>query len=421
MLKALLRVYAGSPLALTIDSWPEKVFRRAVWAVDFLENVLAFQASRLRLTLRRAKNVPLDKDKQESDTTLLAVYSLKTSGLTFDFVTFLGIVEMERQRRGLFKSRVIVYAPPEFPIYQWQRLKIFNNMGGKPLIRAERKHVLAYVRKLTDAARIFSTTMRCEVVGRRRELLTKASAYSNVFPPFSAWTGEFQNMTEYKVYSELKHGFHESRDAVTRYQCPRLRAWWIGRIGGGKLVATMNFRNQGYSGGRNSNVEHWKAFFSEPFIRNNFHFIVFNDAEHPVAVDDATCITFCDRYIHDNFRRFKAILGVGLHIGNDSGSSSIVAYSDVPYLQRGVLDWRDRAPHLDPIRYSMEDDLLLYDRDKRYQLFSFRTGPIMDDVHVLLKSIAMCQHVLERYPESFREKLIEVLRDWPCDAAGVKH
>lgn len=413
MLNTLFRAYVSSPVALKVDSWPEKIFRRAVWAADSLESALAFQARRFRMAFRRARQASPDKDQQESETTLLAVYNLKANGLTFDFLTFLAIVELERQRRGRSRSKVIVYAPPEFPIYQWQRLKVFNNMDGKPLIRAERKHVLAYVRKLSDVARIFSKTMRCDVVDEQHEIAAATSSYPHVFPRSSKWTGNFQNMTEYKTYSRLKHTFNGGRDAVVGCRHYRLGEWLSERIGGGKLVATVNFRNQNYSTTRNANLEHWEKFFSHPFIKRHFHFVAFNDAETPVTLRNAECITFCDRYIHDNFRRFKTLLNVGLHIGTASGSTAIVSYSDVPYLLFGPHSAGDMVSHLNPDCVSIEGDFLLFDRDRRHQLFSFKRDRIMEDVHLLLTSISRCTHVLERYPESIRVKLTEILRDWP--------
>lgn len=412
MLNALFRAYAWSPLALKIDSWPEKIFRRTLWVVDSLMSVLTFQTNRPYVVVSRARIDDRGNEPRGVATTLLAVYSLKTNGLTFDFLTFLGIVELERQRRGLLQSKVIIFAPPEFPIYQWQRTKVFNNMDGRPLIRAERGHVLAYVRKLSDVARIFSATMRCEIVCERSELVADVSTYPHVFPCRSRWTGNFQSMTEYKAYSKLKYASNGGRDAVTGYRQSLLGTWWSGRIGGGKIVATVNFRNQNYSMNRNANLEHWEDFFSDPFIKKNFHFIVFNDAENPVTIGDTECITFCDRYIHDNFRRFKTILSVGLHIGTASGSAAIVSYSDVPYLLFGPHSKEDMAAHLNPGRASIEGDLLFFDRARPYQLFSFRQGQIMEDVRLLLTNISHCPHLLVRYPESFRDTLAEVLQGW---------
>lgn len=327
MLNMLFRTFAFSSLGIRPDSWIEKIVRRLFCFGYSLDDTFAFQARRIRCDLHRALENQVAKDRLQSDVTLLAVYSLKANPLTFDFVTFLSIVELERQRRGLSRSRLIIYAPREFPIYQWQRKKVFNNMDGKPPFRADHEHVLAYVRKLADAARIFSTTMRCEVIQNRLELFAEVSTYPNVFSSSSIWTGNFQSMTLYKAYSALRLDSNAGRDAVAGYRHYRLGEWLSERIGGGKLIATVNFRNQTYSTLRNASLEHWEVFFSRPFIRKHFHFIAFNDAEAPVLLKDAECITFCDRYIHDNFHRFKTFLNVGLHIGTVSGSAAIVLYS----------------------------------------------------------------------------------------------
>jgi hypothetical protein len=413
MLNMLFRAFAFSALALKTDSWLEKIFRRMLRMAYSFENTIAFQANRIRLGLNEKGENPAGTNPQESDETLLAVYCLKGNPLTFDFVTFLGIVELERNRRGLSRSKVIVYAPPEFPVYQWQRQKVFNNMDGKPLICAERKHVLGYVRKLADAARVFPTSMRCEVTGNRQELFAAVASYPHVFPSSSKWTGNFQNMTLYKTYSALKFASNADRDAVVGYRHYRLGEWLSDRIGSGKLIATVNFRNQTYSTLRNASLEDWEEFFSHPFIKKHFHFIAFNDAETPVILKDAECITFCDRYIHDNFRRFKTFLSVGLHIGTVSGSAAIVTYSDVPYLMVGRQAIEDMNAHLDPRRALMEGDLLMFDRERNYQLCSFRRDQLMEDVHLLLINIFHRRNVLERYPKRFQEKLAEILRDWP--------
>lgn len=390
----------------------DRMFRRAVISIDQLKSAFIFQTNRL---FGFSRTPLLVKEPQGLDKDLLAVYCLKSNPLTFDFVTFLGIAEMERIRRGLSNTKVVIYAPAEFPIYQWQRRKVFNNMGGKSLIWADRKHILAYVRKLADTARIFSQSMTCEVVGERREFLAKTQRYSQVFPNVSNWTGNYPQMTSVRIYSILKHTFNEGRDAVTGYLFRQLGVWWSNRIGGDKLVVTVNLRNQIYSINRNADLERWDEFLSDPFIEKHFHFIVFNDAENAVTLQNTGCVTYCDRYIHDNFRRNKTFLSVGLHIGAVSGSAGIVMVcSDIPYLFIGALDWQLMKPHLDPERYSVEEGMLFFNRDKRYQFFSLRRGPIIDDFHILLSSISACPTILKMYPVRFREKLNEVLQDWPA-------
>lgn len=69
--------------------------------------------------------------------------------------------------------------------------------------------------------------------------------------------------------------------------------------------------------------------------------------------------------------------------------------------------------HLDPGRALMEGDLLMFDRERNYQLFSFRRDQLMQDFHLLLMNIYHQRNVLERYPRRFQEKLAEILREWP--------
>lgn len=413
MLNTVFRAYASSSLALKVDSWPEKIFRRTVWLIDFLESTIVFHTRRFLLALRRAKQPISETEWQSLDDTLLAVYCLKANGLTFDFMTFLGIVEMERRRCRLKSCKVILYAPPEFPIYQWQRHKVFNNMNEQPLIRAKREHVLAYVLKLAEVARIFSTTMRSEVVCDWRELIDAVYVHPHTFPRSSRWTGRFCNMTKYLTYSRMKYQINDGQDAVSAPRHYLLGSWFNKQLGSGKLIVTLNLRNQKYATSRNASLNYWDEFFSNAFIKKHFHFIVFNDAETPVTIKDSECITFCDKYIHDNFRRFKVFLNVGLHIGTASGSSAIVSYSDVAYLLFGPHSVEDMKAHLDPDRASIEDDYLYFDKCRRHQMFSLKCDRIMDSVRLLLSNISESKQVLERYPDNVRAKLNEVLLDWP--------
>jgi hypothetical protein len=137
----------------------------------------------------------------------------------------------------------------------------------------------------------------------------------------------------------------------------------------------------------------------------------------PVTIKDTECITFCDKYIHDNFRRFKVFLNVGLHIGTVSGSCAIVSFSDVAYLLFGPHSVEDMKAHLDLDRATIEEDFLYFDKFRRHQMFSLKSDRIMDGFHLLLSNITKSPHVLDRYPDTVRAKLSEVLLDWPCDVA----
>jgi hypothetical protein len=320
---------------------------------------------------------------------------------------------MERRRCRLKLCKVILYAPLEFPIYQLKRDKVFNNMNEQPLIRAKREHVLAYVLKLAEVARIFSTTIQSEVICDWRELIDAVYVHPHTFPHSSRWTGRFCSMTEYATYSRMKYQINDGRDAISVPGHYLLGSWFSKQLGSGKLIVTLSLRNQKYATSRNASLNYWEEFFSNPFIKKHFHFIVFNDAETPVTIKDTECITFCDKYIHDNFRRFKVFLNVGLHIGTVSGSSAIVSYSDVAYMLFGQHSVEDMKAHLDPDRASIEKDLLYFDKFRRHQMFSFKCDRIMDGVHLLLSNITKSKQVLDRYPDDVQTKLNEVLLDWP--------
>jgi len=420
MFNAIFRAYTSSALALKADFWPEKIIRNTICFVDLLRSAVVFHARRFLVMLSYWEKSETETEQKSLNDVLLAVYCLKVSGLTFDFMTFLGTVEMERRRRRLSSCRVIIYAPPEFPIYQWQRHKIYNNMDGKPLIKAKREHVLAYVLKLTEVSLLFSTTMRCEVVCEWGKLVDTVLAYPHSFPRSSRWTGRFYTATVYANYLKLKYQFNNGRDAVSAPSRYVLGSWFKKRLAPGKLIVTLNLRNQNYSTSRNTILTHWDEFFSNPFIKKHFHFIIFNDAETPVMIKDTECITFCDKYIHDNFRRFKLLLNNGLHIGVRSGSTAIIHTSDTPYILFGSFSPCDFG-HLDSGYSSVEGDYLFYDNRRPYQIMSLNSERIFEGFFLLLSNIIKSPHVFARYPDSFRARLKEVLLDWPSQVGAKEY
>jgi len=82
MTNILFRAYALSPLALKVDSWSEKIFRRTVWLIDLLESAFVFHTRRFLLTFRRTKKTISETERQSLDDTLL---NLRT--VTYSFFT----------------------------------------------------------------------------------------------------------------------------------------------------------------------------------------------------------------------------------------------------------------------------------------------------------------------------------------------
>lgn len=396
------RLYQAISPAIRANGWMDRALRIIIGNVGHLERSLASLWAATRS--RRAAGSEHDR--------LLAVYSMVDSGLTFDMAVFFARAEMERVRLGLKSIRILVFVPPGTPIYQWRNRKIFHNMGGKPLYLASHSSVVEYVESLAKIGRIFRGIESIRVEVHSGRLFEQVVVHRHVFPRPRSWGGRFPTRTHYKDYLEAKYSWNGGREPVLGPR--RIKPHRLLRRPelADQILATVNIRNQGYSRNRNSESGAWSEFLAHPILQKNFHFFVFNDAESPIELPISGNVTACDAYVTDNFRRSKAILNVGLHIGNVSGSSVAAIVSDTPYLYFGEgreEDWKDC---LHPERYKVRDRVLLFDREKPYQRIAFRQDDMVGEFRDLLASMLECKPLLARYEPNFESKIERTLRSW---------
>ncbi|GEM_PF-4583035 len=399
-----VKAYASLADRLRGDGLPDRLFLIIVQKLGHLERT--WELCKAWLGAKRG-----DETKKDS---LLAVYSLVDAGLTFDFVVFLARAEMQRVRMGLNRTDVLVFAPKGFAVYQWQKRKVFCNMGGKPLLSASHESILEYVRSLIRVGLIFPGISSLRVMDEGLPFFQDVLSSPHVFPGIGKWGGRFRSPTVYRQFLTEKYAYNGGKDPVPLPR--RIDPWrsFGGKVGQDKILVTVNLRNQIYTRNRNAELDSWSRFFNHPFIKEHFHCIIFNDAENPVTIQPTAGMTFLDEYVRNNFRRSKLILKIGLHIGNVSGSSAVLMVSDTPYLYFGEGRHEDWKHCLEPGLFEANDRHILFDKKRPYQMISLKQDRMLQDFRKCLISMHGDESLLERYPARFREALGERLKEWPA-------
>jgi hypothetical protein len=395
----------------------EKIFRHLIYFTDRLESRVYKKALLVKNIVRNIIILNNESETKKTNKSFIAIYNLKKYGITFDILTFLGTLELLRISQGVTHCHVVVFAPKIFPIYQWQKRKVFSGGSNLPLIASTQEEILRYLLRLTDCVRIFSGSITVEIITNITELERRYALYERIYADKTIASEAVSEVTpEFRYFSLMKHS-----SAKYEYQLfPiaknfRLASKLSRDHFNNRIPVTVNIRNQNYSRGRNFDTTNWLNFFKNKFISDNFVFIIFNDAENPIKFPPIHSILYCDNYIGDNFRRMKVILKIGMHIGSASGSSAVVTLSDIPYLLVGEMNEAEQRAHLDPdigLKFGRHTYL---NKFAPHQIFVEDASNLLSDFRKLIASSQKIESIFSRYTPENREKLIELLNIWPAD------
>lgn len=296
---------------------------------------------------------------------LLGVYDLTKDPLSFDINTFVCSTVVIAKKNNLNRINIIIYAPLFFPVFQWQREKKYYNFYGETLIEASQCLKKDYILSIFKVSKLFPIIKNIKFTTDYYEVLSNEFKYYNIIKSIN----KFERTVNYRNYL----GYAYNVTNKLRYDAINIKNYKLNSIIGhkydGKIIVTVSIRNQKYSSYRNINKEKWENFFSHNYINKYFHFLIFNDAEYPIDFDGIENVTLLDKYITDNFRRYKLMLLNGLHIGSTTGSCNILSYSDNPYLWIGAAPIDDIKAHFHNDYSLIRGNKYFFDKYRSHQYF----------------------------------------------------